>query len=351
MANPELRPPKDILILSPGLHDEFRVDDRLYVILVKDIGANRVYMVYDITHLEQQEQELTLITILAVVLVSAALILVGFWLGGKLSEPVRDLAMQLERFRPDARGERVERRYPDEEIHIITDAINAYIKRLDGFVTREQEFINTASHELRTPVAVIAGATDVLRRIPDCPASAQRPVERIQQAANDINETINALLHLAREEPGDNMSNMQACRVEELLPKVIENHVYLLDNKEIHVTTPSIEPTVIRAPLQILKIVLSNLVRNAIEHTERGDVEINLKNNILEIKNTSPFMEPEEIAKIYRGRIHSQDSGTSGKGLGLHIIERLCSRAGWRLSLKSDKRTTTAYLDMNACVE
>jgi len=349
MDDLEHRPPDVISSLKPGLHDEISIDNRLYTVLVKDVDDHRIYMMYDITHLENQEHQLAYIVVASVVLVGGIIIFFGFWLGGKLSEPVRDLAIQLEKFNPRARGERVELRHQDAEINTIVTAINTYIRRLDGFVEREKEFVNTASHELRTPVAIISGAADVLKTIPNTPKKAVPPLARIQYAVSDMDEMINALLYLAREETSANQASMQTCRVDELLPKIVENHAYLLCDKEIDISMPNIEPTVVTAPPQLMSIVVSNLIRNAIEHTERGSVVIHLRSNILTVSNTMAIIAPDEIAKIYQGRIRNQDSGRSGKGLGLHIIERLSARVGWRFTLENDSHTTTtARLDMNA---
>jgi len=333
--------------LTPGLYDELYTDSHAYTALVKDVNDHRIFMVYDITHLEQQELQLAIFVIIGIVTVGSIIIFIGFWLGGKLSAPVRDLAVQVENLNPEARGESVNCHHHDMEIKTIVTAINTYINRLDGFVAREQEFINTASHELRTPVAVIAGAVDVVNSISNCPESVKRPILRISQATTDIQETISALLFLAKEDLNIKIEDEQATALDKLLHKIIENHEYLAKDKDISIILLDIEPTEVNAPTQLVNIIVSNIVRNAIEHTERGKIEIQLRSKILVVKNTLSSISSDEAAKNYQDRVRNENITHSTKGLGLNIIDRLCSHVKWKLTLEQRNGTTIAELDMN----
>ena len=340
-------PPAPLRELHPGLHDDFKLGGREFAVLVRDEGANRVYLVYDITDLETYERRLTVTAITGIALVGAMLSIVSYWLAGRLSEPIRDLARRVSRFDPAARGERVGRLFRDGEISTISKAIDGYIERVDGFVRREQEFTASASHELRTPAAVIGGAVDVLNSLPQMPERARPPLARIEQSVTDMEELINALLYLARE-PDGQAQLTEVCRVDELLQTILADHGYLMKEKDIRVEILSTEPTSVAGPPMVARIVVSNLVRNAFEHTNKGRVELQLMGGVLKVENTAPLLHPVEMSESFRQRVCNRGSNKVSRGLGLQVIERLCTRAGWRLSIASEGGTTTATLDMRS---
>ena len=141
---------------------------------------------------------------------------------------------------------------------------------------------------------------------------------------------------------------MEECRVDELLPMLLDDHEYLIKDKDINVQICSSEPVTVCAPPMVANIVISNLVRNAIEQTDRGSVEIRLIDGVLLIRNTAPMLSTPEIVENFRQRVREQGSNKVRPGIGLHIIQRLCNRAGWGLSVTSEGDTTTARLDLTA---
>src|SRR3546814_18754890 len=85
------------------------------------------------------------------------------------------------------------------ELVVIADAFNDYMTRNAQFVERERTFINTASHELRTPVAVINGAAVLALQANADQATMQRQLQRIQRSARDMEQLIVLLLALAKD--------------------------------------------------------------------------------------------------------------------------------------------------------
>jgi signal transduction histidine kinase len=95
-------------------------------------------------------------------------------------------------------------------------------------------------------------------------------------------------------------------------------------------------------------IALGNLVRNAIQHSYAGDVEIALRDRVFSVTDHGPGMSAEEIGRAYAAGVRRATAGRQG-GLGLYIIQRICARFGWRLEFDSAPgRGTTARLDFGA---
>ena len=106
---------------------------------------------------------------------------------------------------------------------MIAQASNAHLERVEQFIERERSLLDQASHEFRTPIAVISGAVDVLKQA-SLPAAAMPALGRIEHAAHDLSETMVALLYLARE---TTVEAMDVTVLHELLPRLMCDHQHL----------------------------------------------------------------------------------------------------------------------------
>lgn len=338
--------PQPLENLSPGFHEDIIIEQRPHYVLVKDAEATRFYVTYDITHIEEEEDEQELVLLFGTVIIILASLIFGFFLARILVSPINALAQQVRKLDPAARGTRLTNASRMEEVVVIVMAINGFMDRLDGFVEREQEFSATVSHELRTPIAVISTSTDVLEALHNLPRSATRPIRRIERATQDMKQVITALLYLAKEAPFVE-NGEETCHLDKIIPKIVEDHHHLIKNKNISVKILRVDPTLVSAPQSILVIAIGNIVRNAIEHTEEGVVEITLQNGILNIRNSSQDLSPEKAAHLFHERIRNDSYNGEGKGLGIYIIKRICTHFGWDFSIESDAYSgTTVKLNL-----
>ena len=96
-------------------------------------------------------------------------------------------------------------------------------------------------------------------------------------------------------------------------------------------------------PAAIFQIMLTNLIRNAIQHTSSGKISITLKSDRVSVSDTGAGMEPGDLKLV--NQLHLRGDRYQGFGLGLSIVKRLCERLGWRLKIESEKgRGTKAQL-------
>jgi len=133
-----------------------------------------------------------------------------------------------------------------------------------------------------------------------------------------------------------------------LLPDIIEDHRHLTRDKALAITLASSEPVEIVAPLPIVQAAIGNLLRNAIEHSDRGEITVRLqKPATVVIVDPGHGMSPEEISAIYARMARGGGSRGDGAsdGIGLDLISRLCEHLGWQLNIASDEgRGTTTTL-------
>jgi len=334
--------------LGPGLHDDVAIGDRIYVVMVREIEGGPLMLALDITDFEQREVH-TAVRVVGVAL--ALIVLLGLlvaWATSRMVRPLSRMAQQISGLRPDLPAQHVDvQGAASSELHVIADALNDYLQRNDRFVERERVFIDTASHELRTPVAVIAGSTELALQQPDLPAPARHHLMRIRRTSRDVEELISLLLVLAKD-PARLSQSGERVALDRLLPDIIEDHRHLTRDKALAITLASSEPVEIVAPLPIVQAAIGNLLRNAIEHSDRGDITVRLqKPATVVIVDPGHGMSPEEISAIYarmaRGGGSRGDGGSDG--IGLDLISRLCEHLGWQLNIASDEgRGTTTTL-------
>ncbi|WP_282295293.1 HAMP domain-containing sensor histidine kinase [Stenotrophomonas sp. PS02289] len=278
-------------------------------------------------------------------------VIAGFivWLHANLVRPVHDLARRMQAMNPGDPQARLPTDYKREEIQVIASASNAHLDRVAQFIERERSLLDQASHEFRTPIAVIAGAVDVLKQQP-LPAAANAPLVRIEHAVEDLSETMVALLYLAREAPPQG-GHGDVTALHDLLPRLLHDHEHLLPGRDTRLQLGEMEPTFVAAPEAMIRIAASNLIRNAIENTRQGIVRIALAKGVLSVSDSGSGFDPAEAARRYRDLLR-QGSPARGQGLGLFLIGRICDHFGWTLGIDSSTDGTRATLDMRAsCIE
>lgn len=332
---------------SEGDGEEPETSDSFHALVV-DVPPGRLITTIDIEELEHQQNLDSLQSgIWAVVL----LVLIGSviaWLHANLVRPVRDLAARMQAIDPGAVGTRLPTTYRREEIQVIARASNVHLERVERFIERERSLLAQASHEFRTPIAVIAGAVDVLKQLA-LPESCRPALGRIEHAVEDLSETMVALLYLAREAKPESQP-VDVTVLHGLLPRLLRDHEYLLGDKPAQLRAGELEPTFIAAPEAMLRIAVSNLLRNAIENTDAGHVELTLARGVITVADSGSGFNPVEAARRYRDSLR-QAMPIRGQGLGLFLIGRICDHFGWKLSIEAAAGGgTRATLDVSASV-
>ncbi|WP_261817555.1 sensor histidine kinase [Vibrio gallicus] len=251
--------------------------------------------------------------LLAIVLLGVTLIL----LIRKVSNPVRGLknwASVLDKHNlnepiPDFRY---------AELNTLAQIIQSSLSSVQEGLEREQRFLGYASHELRTPIAVIRSNTELLRKMQQkgvSVAKQQQVLQRVERATYTMGDLTETLLWLNR--PQQKSLPVESLRLGELVSQLDYELRYLLDGKGV-VATVTTDDTELVASAALCRIVITNLIRNAFQHTYNGKVIITQTGCRLLIVNESSH-DP----------IGQQDLGF---GLGLELTERLVTHCGWAYS-------------------
>jgi len=217
---------------------------------------------------------------------------------------------------------------------VLAKALEQYTDRIRSFVDRERTFTRDASHELRTPITVIRLAAAALLEHGALSPRARTQADRIQVAAHDMSELVEAFLLLAREgaqgltgEPVD-LAAVVATEIERARP--------LLERKPVTVESDFQSSLTLDAPERVLSILVGNLIRNAFHYTERGVVHVRLASGVLTIEDSGVGIQEEQVETLLRPfERGAASAGAAGWGVGLTIVKRLVDRFGWDLALGS----------------
>ncbi len=326
--------PREVVGLPEGIHDELVMGDREVLVLVRTVEGVKYTLVLDITELESQEDTLTLIVFgLAVTLVLLMGLSVAWGLRRSL-RPLTQLAADIGALSPDRMGQRIAvSEKATTELVVIASALNDYLRRHESFIERERVFIDTTSHELRTPIAIIAGASELALDQADLPGPARQQVQRIHRTARDVERMIALLLTLAKD-PARLSRNNDVVLLHELLPDIIEDHQHLMQGKDLTIVIDALAPCSVAAPLHIVQAAIGNLLRNAIENSDRGEIHVRLDADAtVTLEDPGHGMTPEDISRIYAQM--ARGGSREGGGIGLDLLARLCEHLGWTLSIQS----------------
>jgi len=212
--------------------------------------------------------------------------------------------------------------------------------RISAFVLRERQFTRDASHELRSPLTVIRGAAEILssRISPEDPKSMD-VLDRIRRAVATMEDTVSCFLWLAREANEAASDPAERIDVARVVEKEVSQHRHLLRAKPVSVMFESKSRPEMAGPAHIFSIAVSNLIRNAFHFTSQGSVHITVWDEKVVVSDTGCGL--GEMAPDDAIIPHKMGAQSTGFGLGLAIVQRICDRFGWRLIIDSDGETGT----------
>jgi len=216
------------------------------------------------------------------------------------------------------------------------------LRRADNLKT---EFLSTMSHELRTPLNVIIGYADLLRDEAFGPVigDQQDVLRRLRDNAHSLLELINATLEVNRIEAGRSGLHLREIDLRTLLTELQYETEPLPRQPGVALRweVPRGSDLIRTDPVK-LKIVVRNLVGNALKFTKRGHVTVTVgfdaRARVLDVqvRDTGIGIPGEDLPRIF-DMFHQAptDAATSGVGLGLYIVRRFVELLGGRVSASS----------------
>ena len=301
--------------LEDGVHKVDVGTVRLHVLAGHDARGRWVLVDHesDYDKIEVVVYSMFAAVFLGFVLLAAML---GGFLGTRVVAPIRELVQSVGLARaPKALTGRA------DELGVLARALEAHTTELRAVLDRERFFTGDVSHELRSPLTVIMGAAEILMQ--DASPAQRAPAERIYRAAHEAAECITVLLLLAR---APELGAQPLVAVEEVAEDEVEKYRPLVAGKPVALRFADGPDLSVRAPRELCAAAIGNLVRNACQYTDSGEVRVSVLPGRIVVEDTGPGLPPAVVATLGNGGSASRGSG--GTGLGLALARRICDFLG-----------------------
>ncbi|AOA59056.1 sensor histidine kinase [Acinetobacter larvae] len=333
------RIPAEFNQLDIGIHDEIELNNKIYVLKVTQDENHKKIIALDITEIEKHEFKMVMSTLLLTLIAILIIMLITYKQLDKFIDPLLKLADQLLHSSPERNNLPLHSLQGEfYESALLSNALNDYLEKSAHYIKNEKVFFETASHELRTPISALSGAIEVVLQHPETNPEIVTHLKRAARITNEMEELVSMLLFLSRDQ--QRLANyIEPIDLYTEIPLIIERHDYLCQSKQLKIENQLHQPFLITAPLQLLRVTISNLLRNAIENSDKGKIRIFVDAHHLMIEDPGHGMTAEEISALYTERARQGENHRGGIGLALTL--KICEHYGWTLLFESIKHQGT----------
>ena len=195
----------------------------------------------------------------------------------------------------------------------------------------QKQFIENASHELQTPLAIVRGKVELLAESEGMTEQQMEQLDEIYATLGRAVKLNKSLLLLSRIENGQ-YTEMEDVSVDEILDELLPDLMDIYEHKQVRLIRKREEqPFIIRCNHSLAQILVSNLVKNSLLHNrEGGELQVLTTPTSLVIKNTGDV--PLDGEKLFRRFYHGMDGKKDSSGLGLAIARSIALSSSLKLT-------------------
>lgn len=217
------------------------------------------------------------------------------------------------------------------EFHQLSDAALDMGNRSYKAYEEQKQFIENASHELQTPLAIVRGKVELLAESEGMTEQQMEQLDEIYATLGRAVKLNKSLLLLSRIENGQ-YTEMEDVSVDEILDELLPDLMDIYEHKQVRLIRKREEqPFIIRCNHSLAQILVSNLVKNSLLHNrEGGELQVLTTPTSLVIKNTGDV--PLDGEKLFRRFYHGMDGKKDSTGLGLAIARSIALSSSLKLT-------------------
>ena len=256
--------------------------------------------------------------------------------------PIRDITDMAATLSASNLSNRINIAGMKNELQDLCTVINSMLDRIERSYNSQKQFVSDASHELRTPIAVIQGYVSMLQRWGKSdPEVLDEGISAIAQETASMKDLVESLLFLARHDKKTLMMEMSRFDVLEVAQE-LHREAAMVTPEDSFLLQPA-QSCMIEADRNMIKQVLRILCDNAVKYTPKGGaitigVERTQGGCTLSIADNGPGIPSPELPKIF-DRFYRSDSARKseggGHGLGLSIARIIVKAHGGKLRVRS----------------
>jgi len=313
-------------------------------------SKTKVLVAVSLSQIDTTTSFLRFAFLLAGLVVLAVVAATGFWIARLGLRPIAEVTEVADAIAAGDRTRRVTMTRRKTEAGKLAEAFNLMLEEQLMSEARLRQFVADASHELRTPVSVIIGITELWRQ-GELRNGEERDeaIHRIGLSGNQMGKLVEELLLLARLDEGRTLDRAPvdlAVLIDEVVADVSTTDPLRAISLNISA------PVIVQGDAHDLRRVVTNLVNNALRYTPRDAiVEVRLSTDghaaLLDVEDSGPGMTDDQTSHAF-DRFWQADASRSrsGAGLGLSIVRGIVVAHGGTVSLQSDATAGTRVIVM-----
>ena len=273
-------------------------------------------------------------------------LLAGYFVSRRTLTPIRTITQAARAIEITDLGRRIPVPLVEDELSELVETFNLMLDRLQAGFEQQRRFVSDASHELRTPVTVIRGYSDLLSRWGrEDPTALDEGIAAIRSEAEDMQQLIEKLLFLARADQKRQVLHRDRIDLQAMIAEVAKQTKLVA--KQHTVTLLANDAAVCNGDAIMLKQMLRVFIENSLKYTPAGGtitISSVREGNMLRVvvADTGIGIAPENQQKVFERffRVDSArtkvDGGPGGTGLGLAIARWIADAHSIELSLTSE---------------
>lgn len=242
-----------------------------------------------------------------------------------------------------------------QEIRPLAHALNDLLSRLGQSMEAQRVLIADAAHELRTPLT----ALKLQAQLVECAvgtADREEALADLQQGLERAIHLVHQLLTLARQEEGALEQTHARVDLFALARSLVGEFALAADSKGIDLGMTADVPAHIMGNVAALRILLGNLMDNAIRHTPReGHIDVSIEtvggNPSIVVQDSGPGIPEGELVRVFDRFYRASDSHTEGSGLGLAIVKRIAEAHSAKVALENTNNGLRASVMFSGLAE
>jgi heavy metal sensor kinase len=278
--------------------------------------------------------------------------LTGYWLSGHALSPVKEIIRTARGIGVQDLAGRLTVPQPQDELRSLSETLNDMLARIESSVKRITQFTADASHDLRTPLALIRSNAELALRRSRTAEEYRETLSRILAASEETTHLIENLLTLARADAGAEGLLFGPTDLLAQVQKAAEEARILASTKGIQISKESSRgPVWVSADERALQRLLLIVLENAVKYTPNGGrIDIHLASEqgsaIVEIRDTGIGISEKDLPHIFE-RFYRADQARSrepgGSGLGLSIALWIVEKHGGRIEAQSTLGSSSVF--------
>lgn len=261
----------------------------------------------------------------------------------KIIEPIEQMNLTVRNISATDLSIRLDISGAKDELKDLAYTFNNMMDKIEESIELQNRFVSDASHELRTPISVIKGYTDMLDRWgKDNPEVLEESILAIKNETDQMKSMIEKLLFLARGDRKSQYIKKETFALNELIEDIYKETLLIAPNHEVVLEeNQSIE---IEADRNLIKEAIRVFIENSLKYTKKGGlISISLENKhpyaLISIKDTGRGITKKDLSRIFDRFYRTDESrnkNSGGAGLGLSIAKFIVDEHKGKLSVTSE---------------